>query len=54
MAGAGGGRWDTDGAMVKRMAVSVLQDMGWAPRIPLREGLERTFAWFRTQPAIRG
>ncbi|HVZ76994.1 MAG TPA: GDP-L-fucose synthase [Gemmatimonadaceae bacterium] len=36
-----------DGTPMRRLDVSRLQAMGWAPRIPLREGLESTYAWYR-------
>jgi len=26
---------------------------GWRPRVELREGLERTLAWYRAQPEAR-
>jgi GDP-L-fucose synthase len=35
-----------DGALVKLLDSSRLQSLGWQPRIPLREGLERTYAWY--------
>lgn len=35
-----------DGTPRKRLDVSRLRSVGWEPRIGLREGLERTYAWF--------
>jgi GDP-L-fucose synthase len=48
--------WDhtkPDGTMLKRMDISRLQAMGWAPRIPLEQGLAETYAWFLEQAEIR-
>jgi GDP-L-fucose synthase len=36
-----------DGTPRKLLDVSRLTQLGWQPRIPLREGIERTYAWFR-------
>lgn len=41
--------WDTtkpDGTPRKLLDVTRLTALGWAPRIPLREGIEETYAWF--------
>ncbi len=41
--------WDPsrpDGAPAKRLDSRPLRAMGWSPRTGLREGLERTYAWF--------
>src|SRR5262249_33266232 len=35
-----------DGAPRKLLDISRLRGIGWKPRISLREGLERTHAWF--------
>lgn len=35
-----------DGTPRKLMAAERLRAMGWAPRIPLREGIARTYRWF--------
>lgn len=43
-------RWDAthpDGTPRKLLDVSKLTGLGWKPRIGLREGIERTVAWFR-------
>ncbi len=40
-----------DGTPRKLLDVSRLADLGWRPRISLREGLERTYAEFRALPA---
>jgi len=48
--------WDTskpDGTMLKCMDISLIQGLGWNPVIPLRQGLEQTFAWFQEQAGIR-
>jgi GDP-L-fucose synthase len=36
-----------DGTPRKLLDVSRLEGLGWRPRIPLREGIERTYAWFQ-------
>lgn len=38
-----------DGTMRKLMDVSRLDRMGWSAKIGLREGLERTYAWYKRQ-----
>jgi len=43
-------RWDTtkpDGTPRKLLDVSRLRALGWTARTPLREGIERSYAWFR-------
>jgi hypothetical protein len=35
-----------DGAPRKLLDVSRLQALGWRPRIPLREGVMRSYRWF--------
>jgi len=40
-----------DGTMRKLMDVSRLERMGWTAQISLREGLERTYAWYKDQLA---
>lgn len=35
-----------DGTQRKLMGVSRLKALGWEARVPLREGLEQTYAWF--------
>ena len=42
--------WDTtkpDGTLRKLLDVTKLRDLGWKPAIPLREGIARTYEWFR-------
>ncbi len=36
-----------DGTPRKLLDVSRLQSLGWKPRIPLREGITQTYAWYR-------
>ena len=36
-----------DGTPRKLLDVSRLQALGWKPRIPLREGIAQTYAWYR-------
>jgi GDP-L-fucose synthase len=47
--------WDAsqpDGTPRKLLDISKIQSLGWTPGIPLREGIVRTYEWFRKQPAI--
>jgi len=50
--------WDTskpDGVPRKVCDVSLLRSMGWAPKVSLDEGLDRTLAWFAVnQESFRG
>jgi GDP-L-fucose synthase len=42
--------WDTtkpDGTPRKLLDITKLRDLGWKPAIPLREGIARTYEWFR-------
>jgi GDP-L-fucose synthase len=42
-------RWDStkpDGTPRKLLDVSRLRSLGWAPRVPLRQGLASTYAWY--------
>jgi GDP-L-fucose synthase len=44
--------WDTskpDGTPRKLLDVSRLRALGWEPQIALREGIARTYTWFREQ-----
>lgn len=44
-----------DGTPRKLMDISRLNDMGWRAKMPLREGLEKTYAWFlENQNRFRG
>jgi len=49
--------WDTDrpdGTPQKRLDITKLTDLGWSPRIGLREGIEATVGWYReNRAAIR-
>jgi GDP-L-fucose synthase len=51
-------RWDTskpDGTPQKLMDVSLINDAGWAARIPLREGIGSAYRWFTENRAnVRG
>ena len=43
-------RWDTsrpDGTPRKLLDVSRISKLGWKPSIPLRRGIEATYAWYR-------
>ena len=40
-----------DGTPRKLLSVERLHAMGWAPRIPLREGIASTYAWYREHAA---
>jgi GDP-L-fucose synthase len=35
-----------DGTPRKLLDTSRLQELGWSPRISLREGIESTYAWY--------
>jgi GDP-L-fucose synthase len=42
--------WDAskpDGTPRKLLDVSKIKSLGWQPKIPLREGVAQTYAWFR-------
>jgi GDP-L-fucose synthase len=44
--------WDRskpDGTPRKLLDISKIESLGWKPRIPLREGIARTYEWFRTR-----
>lgn len=46
--------WDTtkpDGTPQKLLDVTKLEGLGWKPSIPLREGIGRTYEWFRAKYA---
>jgi GDP-L-fucose synthase len=53
----GSTQWDSskpDGTPRKLLDVSTLRDSGWEPTISLRDGIEDTVAWFRSnQAALR-
>jgi GDP-L-fucose synthase len=36
-----------DGTPRKLLDVSRLTELGWQPRVSLKNGIERTYAWFR-------
>lgn len=51
---AGEIRYDTskpDGMPVKVLDTARLKELGWSPMVPFREALEKTYEWFRRQPA---
>jgi GDP-L-fucose synthase len=39
-----------DGTPRKLLDVSRLSSLGWAPQIPLAEGIAATYEWFRAHP----
>jgi GDP-L-fucose synthase len=44
--------WDKnkpDGTMLKRMDTTLINSMGWDPRIPFEKGLAETYQWFQEQ-----
>jgi len=51
-------RWDPskpDGAPRRAVDIARARDLlGWEPRVPLSEGLERTVAWFRAEHTTPG
>jgi GDP-L-fucose synthase len=40
-----------DGTPRKLLDTSRLTALGWKPKIPLRQGIEQTYAWFRDHVA---
>jgi GDP-L-fucose synthase len=40
-----------DGMPRKLLDIARVRALGWQPRISLREGIERTYAWYLAQPA---
>ncbi len=48
----GGLAWDKakpDGTPRKLLDISKIESLGWKPTIPLREGIARTYDWFKAQ-----
>ena len=46
--------WDAsqpDGTPRKLLDISKIKSLGWEPTIPLREGIARTYEWYRNQAA---
>jgi nucleoside-diphosphate-sugar epimerase len=41
-----------DGSPRKLLDVSRLRDLGWAPKVPLRDGIEETYRWFLDNESI--
>lgn len=41
-----------DGTPRKLMSASKLRSLGWSPKIPLSEGLRRSYAWFKENAAF--
>jgi GDP-L-fucose synthase len=44
--------WDTtkpDGTMLKRMDTTLINSLGWSPRIAFDQGLQETYRWFQEQ-----
>ncbi|MEP6976224.1 MAG: NAD-dependent epimerase/dehydratase family protein, partial [Spartobacteria bacterium] len=44
--------WDAtqpDGTPRKLLDISKIRSLGWEPKIPLREGIARTYEWYRAQ-----
>lgn len=40
-----------DGMPIKVLDTSRLRNLGWKPSVPFRDALEKTYEWFRRQPA---
>lgn len=38
-----------DGTPLKRLDVTRLEKLGWQPKISLRDGIEKTYAWYKQQ-----
>ena len=48
--------WDTskpNGTMRKVMDVSRIKATGWNPKVSLREGIQKTYEWYKTQEKVR-
>jgi GDP-L-fucose synthase len=48
--------WDRskpDGTLRKLLDISRLTSLGWAPRIPLREGVRQVYEWFQEAAIVR-
>jgi GDP-L-fucose synthase len=45
-----------DGTPRKVLDVSIMKNMGWSPKVSLKQGLEETYRWFLAQPheQVRG
>ena len=43
-----------DGTMRKLMDVARLQDLGWTASISLKDGLQQTYSWFKSQLEANG
>jgi len=46
--------WDAskpDGTPRKLLDISLIKQLGWSPRIPLREGLASAYRWFKDHAA---
>jgi GDP-L-fucose synthase len=43
-----------DGTLVKRLDVTRLRSLGWRQKVALREGIERTYAWYLVHAAKAG
>ena len=44
--------WDgskPDGTPRKLLDISKIESLGWQPTVPLREGIARTYDWFKAQ-----
>jgi GDP-L-fucose synthase len=53
----GGIAWDTDkpdGTLLKRMDTTLINSMGWYPKMSFERGLAETYAWFQAQREVRG
>jgi GDP-L-fucose synthase len=47
--------WDAskpDGTPRKLLDITKIKSLGWKPTIPLREGIEHSYDWFRTQAPV--
>jgi GDP-L-fucose synthase len=42
-----------DGTPRKLLDISKIKALGWQPKIPLREGIARTYTWYQHAPAAR-
>ena len=46
----GGFRWDTskpNGTFRKVLNIDKIKSLGWKPKVSLKEGIERTYEWYK-------
>jgi GDP-L-fucose synthase len=51
----GGFRWDTskpNGTFRKVLNIDKIKSLGWQPKVSLKEGLERTYEWYKRSNVV--